>query len=63
MLQEDAEPRKKPELVFRTLDTLSVEALRDYIGELKAEIARAETEIGKRGSARDKAEAVFRKSE
>jgi uncharacterized small protein (DUF1192 family) len=62
MLSEDLDPpKKKPELVFRRLDTLSVEALKDYIVELKAEIGRTETEIGKRGSARDKAEAFFAK--
>jgi uncharacterized small protein (DUF1192 family) len=61
MLFDDSEPKKKPELVFRRLDTLSVEALREYIAELKAEIARAEDETGKRGSARDKAEAFFTK--
>jgi uncharacterized small protein (DUF1192 family) len=62
MLSEDIDPpKKKPELVFRRLDTLSVEALKEYIMELKAEIARTEVEIGKRGSARDKAEAFFAK--
>jgi uncharacterized small protein (DUF1192 family) len=60
MLMDDLDPPKKPpELLFRKLDTLSVEALNAYIAELKAEIARAEAEIGKRGSARDKAEAFF----
>jgi uncharacterized small protein (DUF1192 family) len=54
-------PKKQPELVFRKLDTLSVKALEEYISELKAEILRAEAEIKKRGSARDKAEAVFGK--
>jgi uncharacterized small protein (DUF1192 family) len=61
MLFDDSEPKKKPELVFRGLDTLSVEALREYITELKGEITRAEAEIGKRGSARDKAESFFSK--
>jgi uncharacterized small protein (DUF1192 family) len=61
MIFDDAEPRKKQELVFRKLDALSVEALREYIAELNEEIVRAETEIGKRGSARDKAEAFFKK--
>ncbi len=59
---DDLEPAaKKPELVFRKLDDLSVKALEEYILELKAEIARAETEIKKRGSARDTAEAFFKK--
>ncbi len=61
MLFDDSEPKKKPELVFRKLDALSVEALKEYIAELKEEITRCEVEIGKRGSARDKAEAFFAK--
>jgi uncharacterized small protein (DUF1192 family) len=63
MLFEELEPQKKQELVFRKLDALSVEALKEYIAELKAEITRAETEITRRGSARDKAEAFFAKKE
>lgn len=64
MLSEDLDPpKKKPELVFRNLDTLSVEALKEYIQELKAEIARTEAEMGKRGSARDKAESFFSKKD
>jgi uncharacterized small protein (DUF1192 family) len=63
MLSEDLDPpKKKPELVFRKLDTLSVDALLEYITELKAEIVRAEQEITRRGSARDKAESFFSKS-
>jgi len=56
-------PKKPPELVFRKLDTLSVKALEEYIAELKAEIARAEAEIKKRGGARAAAEAVFGKKD
>ena len=52
-------PKKPPELVFRKLDALSVRALEEYIRELEGEIQRAKAEIAKRGSARDKAEAVF----
>jgi len=60
MFMDEDLPVKKPELVFRKLDTLSVEALKNYIAELKAEIVRAEAEISGRGSARDKAEAFFK---
>ncbi len=52
-------PGKKTELTFRKLDTLSVEALREYIAELEAEIERAHAEIKKRGSAKAAAEAFF----
>ncbi len=62
MLSDDLDPpRKIPELVFRKLDDLSVKALNDYIAELRAEILRAEAEIGKRGSAKSKAEEFFNK--
>jgi uncharacterized small protein (DUF1192 family) len=41
---DDLEPRtKKPQP--KNLDPMSVEDLRDYIGELKAEIARVEEKI------------------
>jgi len=63
MLIDDLDPPKKPELLFRKLDTLSVAALQDYIAELKAEITRAEAEIKSRGSARDAAEAFFSKKQ
>lgn len=56
-------PKKLPELVFRKLDALSVTALESYIEELKAEIVRAQEEIKKRSSARDKAETFFKKTE
>lgn len=60
MFQDDqALPHKKPELVFRQLDTLSVKALEEYIIELESEIARTRAEIAKRGGARAAAEAFF----
>jgi uncharacterized small protein (DUF1192 family) len=61
MMDDDLSLPKKPDLVLRRLDTLSVEGLQDYIAELKAEIVRAEAEIKRRGSARDAAEVVFGK--
>ncbi len=59
MLNDDDIPLKKPELVLRVLDSLSVAALRDYIAELEAEIERARAEITRRGSARAQADALF----
>ncbi len=56
-------PKKPPELLFRKLDTLSVKALAEYKSELQAEITRVDAEVGRRGSARDKAEAFFKKTE
>lgn len=60
MFQDDQElPRKKPELVFRQLDTLSVKALEEYLVELENEIARTRAELAKRGGAKAAAEAFF----
>ena len=59
---EDDEPRKKTKReIGLPLETLSVEELKDYVSQLDAEKARVQAEIGKRGSVRDAAEALFRK--
>ncbi|TVR81599.1 MAG: DUF1192 family protein [Rhodospirillales bacterium] len=59
MEPEDLEPRaKKPAL--RNLEIMSIEALRVYIGELEAEIARARAEIAAKETARDSAAGLFR---
>ncbi|MCW8835429.1 MAG: DUF1192 domain-containing protein [Rhodospirillales bacterium] len=57
---DDLEPinRKKP---LKDLEVMSIEALGEYIEELKAEILRAEAEIAKKQQARAGAEAFFRK--
>lgn len=52
-------PKKKAELTFRKLETLSVEALQEYIVELEAEIERTRVEIKKRGNAKAAADAFF----
>jgi uncharacterized small protein (DUF1192 family) len=58
---DDLEPRvKKP--APRDLETLSVEELTNYIGELQAEIARARGVIERKQGHRSGAEAFFRKS-
>jgi uncharacterized small protein (DUF1192 family) len=44
METEDLEPRKKA-VAPKELDSLSVQELTDYIGELEAEIARVKTKI------------------
>lgn len=59
-MMDDELPVKKPELVLRKLDALSVDGLNDYIAELEAEILRARLEIDKRGSARAKADSFFK---
>ena len=57
---DDLEPRPKKSSP-RNLDELSVEALKDYIAELEAEIARVRAAIGAKQSARHGAEAFFKK--
>lgn len=60
-MEEDL-PRARPALLARPpLDDFSVEALRAYIDDLKAEIARAEAAIGAKQGARQAAEAFFRR--
>jgi uncharacterized small protein (DUF1192 family) len=44
MEMEDLEPRKKA-VAPKELDSLSVQELTDYIGELEVEIARVKTKI------------------
>lgn len=51
---------KKPILEQPDLDVLSIEALNDYIEELRSEIGRAEEKIAAKQSARSGAEAFFK---
>lgn len=61
MEPEDLEPRKpKPEK--KNLEVMSIEALEEYIAELEAEIARAREAIAGKQTAREGAEAFFKKS-
>ena len=59
--EEELLPRKRARLEKLVLDTLGIEELRDYIGELREEIARVEADIARKGSHRSAAEAFFRK--
>lgn len=58
---EDAPVRKRIRLEKLLLDPLGVEELRDYIGELREEIARVEVDIDRKQGHRSAAEAFFRK--
>ena len=59
---DDNLPRPRPaRLVPPKLDLWSVTELQEYIEELRAEIARAEADIARKGSARAAADAFFRK--
>lgn len=62
MLEEEAaEPRRQARLTKLVLDSMSVEELGEYIGELRAEIARVEADIGRKQSHRNAADAFFRR--
>lgn len=59
---EDNLPRPKPaRLVPPKLDLWGVAELQEDIEELRAEIARVEGEIGRKGSARAAADAFFKR--
>jgi uncharacterized small protein (DUF1192 family) len=58
---DDAPARKRHRLEKLVLDTLGIEELRDYIAELKEEIARVEADIGRKQGHRSAADAFFRK--
>ncbi len=56
---DDLEPAKvKPSL--RNLETLSIEALNDYVAGLEAELERARAMIATKEAARTSANSVFR---
>lgn len=57
---DDLEPRK-PAPQLRNLDPMSIEELKDYIGDLKGEIARVEAAITRKESVRAGAEAFFKR--
>ena len=58
---DDAPVRKRIRLEKLVLDTLGIEELRDYITELREEIARVEADIGRKQGHRSAADAFFRK--
>lgn len=62
MDSDDLEPHKQKATSFasKDLDELSIEALGEYIVELKAEIARTEAAIAAKESARAGADAFFK---
>ncbi|MGE4280839.1 MAG: DUF1192 domain-containing protein [Magnetospirillum sp.] len=57
---DDLEPKKKAAQA-RNLEIMGIEELRDYIGELRAEIIRAEAAIAGKESVKLGAEALFKK--
>ncbi len=59
-LEEDLPVRKPRRLEPLPLDSLGVEELRDYIGELRDEITRVEADINRKQSHRSAADAFFK---
>ena len=58
--EEDGPVRKRVRLERLVLDTLGIDELREYIDELKAEIARVEADIELKHGHRSAADAFFR---
>jgi uncharacterized small protein (DUF1192 family) len=58
---EDVPVRKRTRLEKLVLDTLGIQELRDYIGELRDEITRVEADIARKDSHKSAADAFFRK--
>lgn len=57
---DDLEPiRQKP--AVKNLEEMSIEALQEYIDELRREIARAEETIAQKEGARSDADSFFKK--
>ena len=62
MIEEDEGPvHKRTRLEKLLLETLGIEELRDYIEELKTEIARVEADIERKQGHRSAADAFFRR--
>jgi len=59
--EEDGPVRKKARFEKPVLDTLGLVELREYIDELKAEIARVEADIDRKQGHRSAADAFFRR--
>jgi uncharacterized small protein (DUF1192 family) len=58
----EAPPRKQARLEKLVLDTLGIEELRAYIGELREEITRVEADIERKQGHRSAADAFFKRS-
>ena len=59
--EEDGPVRKRVRLEKLVLDTLGIEELRDYIAELREEIARAEADIERKQGHKTAADAFFKR--
>ncbi len=59
MFEDDLDPRK-PKKILKPLDSYSIDELKEYIGNLKAEIIRAEAEIIKKEAHKNAAASFFK---
>ncbi len=59
MDSDDLEPRKAIEKP-KDLDSLGIDGLEEYLGELKAEVARVEAKIAAKQAYKSGAEAFFK---
>jgi uncharacterized small protein (DUF1192 family) len=59
--EEDLPIRKRRRLERLVLDTLGIEEMQDYIGELREEIARVEADIARKQHHRSAADSFFRR--
>ena len=57
--EEDLPIRKRTRLEKLVLDTLGIEELRDYIGELRDEIARVEADIVRKNSHKNRCRRIL----
>lgn len=62
MFDDDLDPKTK-RLKPRSLDKLSVDDLREYIADLKAEITRVEDDISKKEAHKNAISNLFKKKE
>jgi uncharacterized small protein (DUF1192 family) len=59
--EDEGPPRKRVRLEKLVLDSLGIEELRDYIAELREEIARVEADIDRKQGHRSAADAFFKR--
>jgi uncharacterized small protein (DUF1192 family) len=59
--EDEGPPRKRVRLEKLVLDSLGIEELRDYIAELREEIARVEADIDRKQGQRSAADAFFKR--
>ena len=61
MFEEDLDPRK-PKKTLKSLDSYSIDELKNYIENLQSEITRAEGEIKRKDAHMNAAASLFKKS-